>query len=155
MNNSKFKNIKRIVILACADSRKELIEWSYAHKQPIKQHIIISTARTAALLEGTLNTPVLNLDHGRSGGYQQVKNLIEENHVDIILLFGNPMKNGKKEPWFIELVKAAVQKDIVIAYNQATIDTVLSSISVHHADPEQEDFQQAIRTSLFNQIQPS
>ncbi|MBA4168488.1 MAG: hypothetical protein H0X41_13260 [Chitinophagaceae bacterium] len=150
MNESKIKNLKRIAILACADSRRELIEWSYANKNPLKHHIIISTARTAAVLEGTLNTPVLNLNHGRSGGYHQVKNLIGDDHIDMLLIFGNPMKSEKQEPWFTELVKAAVQKDIVVAYNQATIATVLDSIA-DHTDHEQKNiFHEAMRANLYN-----
>jgi methylglyoxal synthase len=155
-NNSKIKNLKRIAILAYADSRKELIEWSYANKNSLKPHIIVSTARTAAVLEGTLNTPVLNLHHGRSGGYHQVKSLIEDDHIDMLILFGNPMKHEKQEPWFVELIKAAVQKDIVVAYNQATIATVLESISAENSDHNHQDpFHQALRNNIYNQIQLS
>ena len=87
MNQSTyFKNIRRIAIVAHADSRKELIEWSYANRNILKNHFIISTARTATLLEGTLNTPVLNLDHGKTGGYMQVKGLLEADKIDMIRL---------------------------------------------------------------------
>ena len=96
MNSPYFKNIKRIAIVAYADTRKDLIEWSYANKNVLKHHIIISTARTASILEGTLNTPVLNLDHGKSGGYQQINDLLLEGKIDIILFFGNPNKSHSK-----------------------------------------------------------
>ena len=58
MTSPYFKNIKRVAIVAYADTRKDLIEWSYANKNVLKNHIIISTARTASILEGTLNTPL-------------------------------------------------------------------------------------------------
>lgn len=125
-----FNDIKRIGILSFQDSRKDLIEWSYGKKHELKNHIIISTARTASLLEGTLNTPVLNLQHGRSGGYQQVRNLIQENKIDVLLLFGKANSIADREGWFKELVDLAIQHDVAVGYNQSTIDMLVNAISV-------------------------
>ena len=130
MNSPYFKNIKRIAIVAFADTRKDLIEWSYANKNVLKNHIIISTARTASILEGTLNTPVLNLQHGKAGGYQQIKNLLEEGKIDVIMFFGTPHKAAEKESWSEDLIQVAIDNDVVVAYNQATIDMLLTSIAV-------------------------
>ena len=130
MNSPYFKNIKRIAIVAFADTRKDLIEWSYAKKNILKHHIIISTARTASILEGTLNTPVLNLQHGKAGGYQQIKDLIEEGKIDVIMFFGNPNKAIEKNTWFEDLINIAVNNDVAVAYNQATIDMLLTSIAI-------------------------
>ena len=130
MNSPYFKNIKRIAIVAFADTRKDLIEWSYANKNVLKNHIIISTARTASILEGTLNTPVLNLQHGKAGGYQQIKNLLEEGKIDVIMFFGTPNKAAEKESWSEDLIQVAIDNDVVVAYNQATIDMLLTSIAV-------------------------
>ena len=131
MNSPYFKNIKRIAIVAYTDTRKDLIEWSYANKNILKNHIIISTARTASVLEGTLNTPVLNLQHGKAGGYQQIKDLLEEGKLDIIMFFGNPNKSYAKDSWFEELVKVAINEDVVVAYNQATINMLLTSTAIN------------------------
>src|SRR5690349_19778132 len=130
MNSPYFKNIKRIAIVAFADTRKDLIEWSYAKKNILKHHIIISTARTASILEGTLNTPVLNLQHGKAGGYQQIRDLIEEGKIDVIMFFGNPNKAIEKNTWFEDLINIAVNNDVAVAYNQATIDMLLTSIAI-------------------------
>lgn len=141
MNHSNyFKNIKRIAIVAYADTRKDLIEWSYANKNILKNHIIISTARTASILEGTLNTPVMNLSHGKSGGYEQIRSLIENNKIDVIILFGNPMKDRSKDNWFEELVDVAIRQDIVVAYNQATIEMLLTSIAIKNEEADENNF---------------
>jgi methylglyoxal synthase len=129
MNSHYFKNIQRIAIVAFADTRKDLIEWSYANKNILKNHIIISTARTASILEGTLNTPVLNMQHGRAGGYQQIKDLLEDGKIDIIMFFGNAKRSGN-DNWSDELIKVAIDNDVVVAYNQATIDMLLTSIAI-------------------------
>lgn len=137
MNSPYFKNIKRIAIVAYADTRKDLIEWSYANKNVLKNHIIISTARTASILEGTLNTPVLNLHHGRAGGYQQIKEMLDAGKIDIIMFFGNPNKAVIKDSWFDELINVAINNDVVVAYNQATIGMLLTSIAI--TDTEVKD----------------
>jgi len=137
MNSPYFKNIKRIAIVAYADTRKDLIEWSYENKNILKNHIIISTARTASILEGTLNTPVLNLHHGKAGGYQQIKDLLEDGKLDIIMFFGNPNKLHAKDSWFEELVKVAINEDVVVAYNQATINMLLTSTAINTVVKEQ------------------
>ena len=137
MTSPYFKNIKRIAIVAYADTRKDLIEWSYANKNVLKNHIIISTARTASIFEGTLNTPVLNLHHGKAGGYQQIKELLDEGKIDIIMFFGNPNKAVIKDSWFDELINVAINNDVVVAYNQATINMLLTSIAI--TDTEVKD----------------
>jgi methylglyoxal synthase len=131
MNSPYFKNIKRIAIVAFADSRKDLIEWSYANKNILKNHIVISTARTASILEGTLNTPVLNLQHGNAGGYQQIRELLEDRKIDVIMFFGNHNNATARESWFDELIKVAISNEVVVAYNQATIDMLLTSIAIN------------------------
>ena len=142
MNSPYFNNIKRIAIVAYADTRKDLIEWSYANKNILNNHIIISTARTASILEGTLNMPVVNLHHGKAGGYQQIKDMLEEDKLDIILFFGNPNKAAVKDSWFEELINTAINKDIVVAYNQATINMLLTSIAISNNDiKDQPDYE--------------
>jgi methylglyoxal synthase len=143
MNHSTyFKDIQRIAIVAYPDTRKELIEWSYANKNILKDHLIISTARTASILEGTLNSPVFNLHHGKSGGYEQIKNLLQENKIDIMIFFGNPMLSEEKDSWLEELINVAVTNDVVVAYNQSTIDMLLTSISIRsHADTKQNTYE--------------
>lgn len=150
MNSPYFKNIKRIAILAYADTRKDLIEWSYANKNVLKNHIILSTARTASLLEGTLNTPVLNLNHGKAGGYQQVKDLLKQGKIDVIIFFGNPNKAVIKETWFEELINTAINEDVVVAYNQATIEMLLTSIAISDATPSDELKLEAIKLNYEN-----
>ena len=130
MNSPYFKNIKRIAVLAFADTRKDFIEWSYANKDILKNHIIISTARTASILEGTLNTPVLNLQHGKAGGYQQIKDLLDDGKIDVIMFFGSPNKAVAEDSWFEELINVAIDNNVVVAYNQATIDMLLTSIAI-------------------------
>jgi methylglyoxal synthase len=130
MTSPYFNNIQRIAFVAFADTRKDLIEWSYANKNVLKNHIIISTARTASILEGTLNTPVLNLQHGKAGGYQQIRELLEDGKIDIIMFFGNYNKAVVKDSWFEELIRTAINNDVVVAYNQATIDMLLTSIAI-------------------------
>jgi methylglyoxal synthase len=147
-----FKNIKRIAIVALPDTRKEFIEWSYANKNILKDHLIISTARTASILEGTLNVPVMNLDHGKAGGYQQLKSLIEQDKTDIVIFFGNPLLHDDRDELIDELVNTAIRHNAVVAYNPATISMILTSIAAlneqHEKKPHDELFVRFIHEQI-------
>jgi methylglyoxal synthase len=73
--------------------------------------------------------PVLNLHHGKSGGYQQLKALIENDKTDIVLFFGDPLLHDDRDVLIDELVNTAIKHNAVVAYNPATISMVLTSLA--------------------------
>ena len=153
MNNhtNYFNNIKRVAILSFQQSRKDLIEWSYSNKHALNKHLIISTSRTASLLEGTLNAPVVSLLHGRSGGYHQVKSLIEEKKVDILLMFGNNPGIEEQEPAFADLVNTAIRENIVVGYNPSTIDMLVDSLHTNR-NTSQDDMRLLLRSQMAKKV---
>ena len=46
------------------------------------------------------------------------------------MFFGNYNKAVVKDSWFEELIRTAINNDVVVAYNQATIDMLLTSIAI-------------------------
>jgi methylglyoxal synthase len=63
---NKIINIKRIAIIGSVARRKELIEWSYSHKDTLANHELIATHSFAKVLEGTIHKPVYQLAGERS-----------------------------------------------------------------------------------------
>jgi methylglyoxal synthase len=53
------------------------------------------------------------------------------------MFFGNPNKSHAKDSWFEELVKVAINEDVVVAYNQATINMLLTSTAINTVVKEQ------------------
>ena len=91
MNSS---TIKRIAVVASADKRKELIEWAYDNKQMLAGHALIATSFAADILEGTVNTTVLKLSADNLGGYNQLATMMQNNEVDVIFFFENPLRTS-------------------------------------------------------------
>ena len=89
--------IKNIAIIASPDNKTDLIEWSYFNKEALAKHQILALGSTANILEGTLNKKVNVLESGKPGEYSALRNLIEENKVDAVVIFNNAveiMHNG-------------------------------------------------------------
>ncbi len=145
-----FNNINRIAILSFQQSRKDLIEWSYSNKHVLSKHIVISTSRTGSLLEGTLNAPVVSLLHGKSGGYQQVKALIEEKKIDILLMFGNNPDTIDQEPAFADLVNSAIRNNVVVGYNSSTINMLVASLDTYLNTPN--DVRVLVRSQMAKKV---
>jgi len=59
-NAHALNSIKWIAVVASADKRKELIEWSYANKGMLAGHELIATIATAGLLESLSNNSGVN-----------------------------------------------------------------------------------------------
>ena len=63
--------------------------------------------------------------------------MLHEGKIDIIMFFGNPNKAAIKDSWFEHLINTAVNEDIVVAYNQSTIDMLLTSIAINDNNPDE------------------
>ena len=116
------KEVKRIAIVASVDKRKELIEWSYDNKDMLSGHELIATAFAAELLEGTVNKNVFKLPAENIGGYNQLAAMMQNNQVDVIFFFENPLRNSRYDNNLNKLLDIALEMNIVIAGTQSKID---------------------------------
>ena len=116
--------VKRIAVVASTDKRKELIEWSYQHKDMLGQHQLVATSKTAYILEGTVNRPVQKLVGENTGGYQLMAEMIRNREVDIIVFFENPMRSPRLGDLNQKLLDLALEMNIVIAGEQSPLDFV-------------------------------
>lgn len=117
---------KRIAIVATPAKRKELIEWSYENKSKLKDHELIATPFAAGLLEGTVNKPVLQVPPEDVGGYHQMATLMQDQKVDVIFFFENPMRTFRPNDNLRHLLDTALEMNVVIAGNRSSLDAVLA-----------------------------
>lgn len=118
--------IKNIAIIASPDNKTDLIEWSYFNKEALAKHQILALGSTANILEGTLNKKVNVLESGKPGEYSALRNLIEENKVDAVIIFddaGEIMHNRS----LYSIMETAIKNNIIIATNRTTADFVITS----------------------------
>lgn len=126
-NPNNLTATKRIAVVAPADKRKELIEWSYTNRQMLGSHELIAVADTARLLEGTVNKSVAALPRENAGGYEQLAAMMRGKKVDIIFFLENPMKSFRQEDTMRRLLDIALDMHIVIAGMRSGVDFMKAS----------------------------
>jgi methylglyoxal synthase len=126
-NQNNLTAIKRIAIVAPAEKRKELIEWSYTHREMLACHELIAVSDTAHLLEGTINVSVDTLARENAGGYEQLAAMMRNKKVDIIFFFENPMNNFRQDDTLRKLLEIALELNIVIAGMRSGVDFMKAS----------------------------
>jgi methylglyoxal synthase len=126
-NQNNLTATKRIAIIAPADKRKELIEWSYANRDMLASHELLAVAGTANILEGTVNKPVQALARESAGGYEQMAGIMRNKKVDIIFFFENPMRTFRQDDTLRQLLDIALEMNIVIAGMRSGVDFMKAS----------------------------
>ncbi|SFQ29719.1 methylglyoxal synthase [Parafilimonas terrae] len=118
--------IKHIAIIASPDNKTDLIEWSYFNKDALAKHEILASGNTANILEGTLNKKVNVSESGKPGEYSALRNLIEENKIDALIMF-NDAEEIMHNRSLYGILETAIKNNIIIATNRTTADFVINS----------------------------
>lgn len=126
-NPNNLTAIKRIAVVAPADKRKELIEWSYTNKEMLGSHELIAVSDTAHVLEGTVNKSVDTLPRESAGGYDHLAAMMRNKKVDIIFFFENPMRSFRQDDTMRRLLDIALDMNIVIAGTRSGVDFMKAS----------------------------
>jgi methylglyoxal synthase len=114
--------VKRIAIIASADKRKELIEWSYSNRDVLANHQLISTNTAAKVLEGTIQKPVCRLSREKGGAYHQLITMMQDKKVDMIFFFENPLRTFRPDDKIRKLLDTALEMNIIIAGERSALD---------------------------------
>lgn len=120
------KKTKNIAIIAFDSKKTDLIEWSYFNKEILLFHQIIALGFAANILEGTLNKKINHIEPGNFGGYRQLKDLINENKIDALIIFGeaNEILHTK---YLTTVIETAIENNIIVAVNKTTADFLVHS----------------------------
>jgi methylglyoxal synthase len=122
----KMNKIKHIAIIALDSKKTELIEWSYFNKSLLIPHQVLALGISANILEGTLNKKVATSETGRLSEYRELCNLISNEKIDAVIIFGEAEEilEGKDISLVLE---AAIEHNVVVATNRATADFIIHS----------------------------
>ena len=114
--------VKRIAVIASAEKRKELIEWSYSNRDVLANHQLISTNTTAKVLEGTVQKPVCRLSREKGGAYHHLITMMQDKKVDMIFFFENPLRTFRPDDKIRKLLDTALEMNIIIAGERSALD---------------------------------
>ncbi|HEY2726716.1 MAG TPA: methylglyoxal synthase [Parafilimonas sp.] len=145
---------KNIAIIAFESRKTDLIEWSYFNKELLLSHQITAIGFAANILEGTLNKKINQIEPGNFGGFRQLQNLIIENKIDAIIIFGEA-KEVFENNYLNAVLEIAALHNILIAANRTTADFIMhsslikSEYKIHSTEKKPSDKEVLSNTSSY------
>lgn len=114
---------KNIVVIAHDRKKPVLKKFLQEREQWLTGRTIIATGRTAEFIEGTdSRLKIEHLSPGRSGGYNQITELIEQNKIQLVFFFHDPEVDYAYHPDIRELMDACIENDVALALNRRSAE---------------------------------
>lgn len=120
--------MNRIMTLALVahDNKKEaLADFILDHRAALSRFHLVATRGTGTLLRKRTGLPVTLLEHGSSGGEEQLGEIVAESRVQAVIVFRDPISPGPYEPDFDDLMQVCDRQEIPLATNRATAEALL------------------------------
>jgi methylglyoxal synthase len=122
---------KRIALIAHDSRKDDLLEWVAYNAPVLREHVLLATGTTGALLEARCGLEVTRFKSGPLGGDQQIGARIAEGEVDVLVFFWDPLESHPHDPDVRALLRIAVLYNVPTACNRATADFVVASPLIH------------------------
>ena len=132
------KEIKNIAVVAHDNCKKELLDFIACNYDVLRQHNLMATGTTGALVEDLLKElavksgsdeakKVHQLKSGPLGGDQQLGASIAEGKVDVLFFFWDPMQPQPHDVDVKALLRIAVLYNLPTASNRSSAEFLISS----------------------------
>jgi methylglyoxal synthase len=122
---------KRIALIAHDSRKDDLLEWVGYNADVLREHVLLATGTTGALVEARVGLPVTRFKSGPLGGDQQMGAKIADGEIDVLVFFWDPLEPHPHEPDVRALLRIAVLYNVPIACNRATADFIVASPLIH------------------------
>lgn len=122
---------KRIALIAHDSRKDDLLDWVRFNRDVLREHDLLATGTTGALVNRQCELPVTRLKSGPLGGDQQMGAKIADGELDLLVFFWDPLEPHPHEPDVRALLRIAVLYNIPVACNRATADFVIASPLIH------------------------
>jgi methylglyoxal synthase len=122
---------KRIALIAHDSRKDDLLEWARYNREVLREHELVGTGATGALVQARCGLSVTRLKSGPLGGDQQMGAKIADGELDVLVFFWDPLEPHPHEPDVRALLRIAVLYNIPVACNRATADFVIASPLIH------------------------
>jgi methylglyoxal synthase len=115
------KNKNNIVVLAHNAKKDRLSEFLKDKEQWLTGRTIVATGRTAEHLEKTtFSLPIRHMSPGRSGGYNQITEMILAGEVKMVFFFQDPEVDYAYHEDIKNLLDACINTDTPLAVNESS-----------------------------------
>jgi len=115
--------------LVAHDARKKLMQnFCIAYQGILNKHHLFATATTGQLVESVTNLNIHKYLAGHLGGQQQIGAQIEQNEMDLLIFFRDPLTPLSHEPDVNNIVKLCDIYNIPMATNIATAEALILAL---------------------------
>ena len=115
--------------LIAHDAKKKLMQnFCIAYRGILSKHELLATETTGLLVESVTNLTIHKFLAGRLGGKQQLGSQIENNNIDLLIFFRDPLTPRSHEPDVNDIVQLCDKYNIPIATNIATAEALILAL---------------------------
>jgi len=115
--------------LVAHDAKKKLMQnFCIAYQGILSKHSLFATATTGHLVENVTNLNIQKYLAGHLGGQKQIGAQIEQNEMDLLIFFRDPLTSLSHEPDVNNIVRLCDIYNIPIATNIATAEALILAL---------------------------
>jgi methylglyoxal synthase len=118
-----------IALIAHDRKKQELVDFVRRHLATFRQHGLVATGSTGALISQELGLPVERVAHGPHGGDLIIGGRVAERTVKLVIFFRDPLTAQPHEPDVSALLRVCDVHDVPLATNVGTAEMLLQALT--------------------------
>jgi len=116
--------MKNIVIVAHDAKKPEMVDFLRNRNEWIQDINLVATGRTAEYVESA-GLEVRHMSPGKYGGYREIKKMVNQNEVDIVIFFRDPQVTQPHHEDIQQLLDTCDMNNIPIATNPSSAELLI------------------------------
>lgn len=117
------------VALIAHDSKKKLMQnLCIAYRSILSKNSVYATGTTGRLVEEVTGLNIHKFLAGHIGGEEQMGAMIEQNQIDLVVFFRDPMNPRRHEPDINKVIRLCDIHSVPLATNIASAEMLLKSL---------------------------
>lgn len=115
--------------LIAHDSKKKLMQnLCIAYRSILAKHTLYATGTTGRLIEEVTNLNIHKFLAGHVGGEEQLGAMIDQNQIDLVIFFRDPLNARNNEPDVNKAIRLCDIHNVPLATNIASAEMLLKSL---------------------------
>ena len=117
------------VAFVAHDSKKKLMQnFCIAYRSILAKHTLYATGTTGRLIEEVTNLNIHKFLAGHIGGEEQLGAMIDQNQIDLVIFFRDPLNARSNEPDVNKAIRLCDIHNVPLATNIASAEMLLKSL---------------------------